>query len=50
VEEDLEEEEEDRDKVLVGLPIADVPSVGIQYLILVEHHALVKLVQNVAPD
>jgi len=37
--EDLEEEWVDRDRELVDLPIADVPSVGIQYPIGMEHHA-----------
>jgi hypothetical protein len=39
-EENLEEEWVDRDRESVDRPIADVPSVGIQYHILVEHHAL----------
>jgi hypothetical protein len=50
VEEDLEEEWVVSVRVLAGPPIADVPSAGIQNRILVEHPALVYLVQNVAPD
>jgi hypothetical protein len=39
-EEDLEEEWADRDRELVDHPIVNVLNVGIQYHILVEHHAL----------
>jgi hypothetical protein len=40
VEEDLEEDRVDPDSESADLPIADAPSVGIQYRILVGHHAL----------
>jgi hypothetical protein len=40
VEEDLEEDRVDPDRESAGLPIAAVPRVGIQYHILVGHHAL----------
>jgi hypothetical protein len=38
VEEDLEEEEEDRDKVLVDLNLVPAPNVAIPLLMLVERH------------
>ena len=49
-EEDLEEEWAGRDRELVDQPIVNVLNVGIQHHILVEHHVLAWLVQNVAPD
>jgi hypothetical protein len=39
VEEGLEEEGVDQDRESVDHPIADAPSVGIQYHTLVVHHA-----------
>jgi len=37
----LEEEEADKDRVLVDHPLVDVQSVDTQFHILAEHHALV---------
>jgi hypothetical protein len=37
----LEEEEEDKDRVLVDQSLVDAQSVDTQFRILVEHHALV---------
>ncbi len=37
----MEEEGEDKDRVLVDQPLVDVQSVDTQFHILAEHHALV---------